>query len=371
MMMNEEVKYDKSSEINPFFPNGKQDYQFLDQKEIESNPVYQRKLILLDKQQEEPNVETLKVCSYNILASKFLFKYLYGVDKKIADFGYRSKNVLKELEYYNSDIWCLQEVDNYEEFYKDSFSKLGYETIFKMKGKVGRYWLLPGVGAVLGFKKDKFELIDHKTLIYDNFDKDITNTGIEGIFALLKSKKTGNPYLVSSTHTHWNSDEDFVQYGQVACLMHNINEFLTEKKLTHIPIIVCGDFNVRATSNVIRFMKQEKPVVENVSASWLCKTPKEKVLSLWGKYPNKYKFYSAYEDRANPGKHFAEYSHYHRFHKGLIDFIFHTDNLKVKAVREMPSRAVLGDRAPNQFFPSDHLMIEAILSFKGDSLNKK
>ena len=362
--MNEEVKYEKPSETLPLSKKDKPEYQFLDPKEIDSNPNYHRKLIVLDKEQEEANVELLKICSYNILASEFLFKWAYGVETQYAEFNYRSLNVLKELEFYDSDILCLQEVDNYDEFYREKLAKLGYDTIFKMKAKVGRYWLLPGVGAVLGYKSDKYELVEQKSLIYDNFDKDITNTGIEGIFALLKNKKTENMFLVSSTHTHWSSDDDFVQYGQMACLMHNINELLTARQLQHVPIIVCGDFNVNSRSNVIRFMNQEEPKIENLKPSWFCKTPKEKVLSLWEKYPNKYKLFSAYEDQANPGKYFAEYTHYHRFHKAVIDFIFHTDNLKVKAVREMPSRADLGDHAPNQFYPSDHLRIEAILALK-------
>ena len=368
--MFEEIKYDKNSEAEPFNNNNEnRKYIFIDTKEIEKNPIYHRKLIFLDKEKEPENDDIVKITSYNILASKFLFKWVYGVISEYADFQYRSNNVLKELEYYDSDILCLQEVDNYDEFYKACFEKLGYDTIFKMKGKVGRYWLFSGVGAVLAYKKDKFELIDKKSLIYDNFDKDITNTGIEGIFALLKSKKTGSLILVSSTHTHWSSDEDFIQYGQVACLMHNINNFLVEKKLVDVPIVVCGDFNVRPHSNVIKFMKNQKPVVENVKSSLFCKTPKEKVLGIWEKYPNKYKFLSAYES-PETGIYLAEYTHYHRFHKGVIDFIFHTENLKVKAVREMPNVVNLGDRAPNKIFPSDHLRIEAIFVLK-NLLKKK
>ena len=363
--MIEEVKFEKSPEQFPLKTNQDNlNYHFLDPKEIDSNPIYQRKLIILDKDIEAENDDIIKVTSYNILASKFLFRWLYGVESKFADFTYRSKNVLKELEYYNSDIVCLQEVDNYDNFYQLNFEKLGYETIFKMKDKIGRYKLLPGVGAVLGFKKDKYELIDHKSMIYDNFDKDITNTGIEGIFALLKSKKTGGLFLVSSTHTHWQSDEDFVQYGQMTCLMHHITKFLLEKKLEEIPIVICGDFNVKPFSNVIKYMKKEKPTLNNVKAGWFCKSPKEKVLSLWQKYPNPYKFLSAYEDQSNKGNYLAEYTHFHRFHKAVIDFIFHTENIKLKAIREMPTRAALGDHAPNQIFPSDHLRIEAIFALK-------
>lgn len=362
--MNEEIKVD--FEVFPLNPKkeNSQKYLFLEEKEIESNPNYQRKLIILDNTPEKEDHDIVKVTSYNILASKFLFKLLYGVEKEIANFSNRSIKVLKELEFYDSDILCLQEVDNYEEFYRENFNKLGYESIFKMKGKVGRYWLLPGVGAVLAYKKEKYEMIESKTLIYDNFDKDITNTGIEGIFALLKSKKTGSLILVSNTHTHWNSSEDFVQYGQIACLMHNIYNFLNEKQLLDVPIVVCGDFNVPFSSNVIKYMKQESPVIADAQSSWFCKSPKEKVLSIWEKYPNKFKFFSSYENQSLPGSYYAPYTHFHRFHKGVIDFIFHTEQLKVKAVREMPPRSVLGDRAPNQFFPSDHLRIETIFSLK-------
>ena len=48
----------------------------------------------------------------------------------------------------NADIICLQEVDNFEEYYKKQLKNLGYKTLFGAKTSAA-----PD-GCVIGIKKD-------------------------------------------------------------------------------------------------------------------------------------------------------------------------------------------------------------------------
>jgi RNA exonuclease NGL2 len=106
--------------------------------------------------------------SYNILADAYVTPLLYPfLNLKHADFNYRSKRVAKEIELSDSDIICLEEVDHYEQSYKQPFEKMGYECHITYRRGID--------GILIGFKKDKFRClktssIDHEELIqlYDN-----------------------------------------------------------------------------------------------------------------------------------------------------------------------------------------------------------
>ena len=49
---------------------------------------------------------------------------------EVRDFNFRSHRVVGEIAYSKSDIVCLQEVDNYDEFYQAKLAELGYESLF-------------------------------------------------------------------------------------------------------------------------------------------------------------------------------------------------------------------------------------------------
>lgn len=76
--------------------------------------------------------------SYNILADRLasIQKFVEYVPKPIRDFNFRSNRIVGEIAYSKSDIVCLQEVDNYEEFYQAKLIDLGYESLFKPKPAV-------------------------------------------------------------------------------------------------------------------------------------------------------------------------------------------------------------------------------------------
>lgn len=352
-------------------------YTYIKEANLSSNPLFTRKLIhCLSPLSETKSKEEISINCYNILADKFFFRRVYGSLPEHSSFQYRAQNILSELEFYQTDFLCLQEVDNYQDFYKEKMEKLGYATLFKEKARKGRYFFFSGVGSVLGYKSEKFELIEHIGLIYDDFCSDVDNTGIEGIIGVFKSRRSGKNFVVATTHTHWSSDHDFIQFGQLACLMTKIKEILERRKELDLPIFVSGDFNVHRYSNVLRYMRQLPPILQEYTRPFyrFCKHPIEKVKSIWERFPNMFKMRSAYQfyeklkeksldvfldgDDLN-FDYYPEYTHYHKYHKGVIDFIFYNEKAILKNIREMPSRSDLGILTPNKEYSSDHLRIEA------------
>ena len=62
---------------------------------------------------------TIKVLSYNILADIYTdMKHGYQLNRDHLDFKSRSDRIKKEIEESNSDIICLQEVDNLHHVYE-------------------------------------------------------------------------------------------------------------------------------------------------------------------------------------------------------------------------------------------------------------
>ena len=76
--------------------------------------------------------------SYNILADRLasIPKFVEYVPKVVRDFNFRSNRIIGEITASKSDIVCLQEVDNYDQFYQEKLASLGYDSLFKPKTAV-------------------------------------------------------------------------------------------------------------------------------------------------------------------------------------------------------------------------------------------
>ena len=76
--------------------------------------------------------------SYNILADRLsaLPKFVAYVPEMVRDFKFRSTRVIGEIAKANCGIVCLQEVDYYDEFYRDRLAEKGYQVLFRPKPSV-------------------------------------------------------------------------------------------------------------------------------------------------------------------------------------------------------------------------------------------
>lgn len=316
------------------------------------------------------------ISSYNILAEAFTLKLLfYWVDSIYRKFEYRSKRTILELTNDLSDIICLQELDHYEDFYKNQFESLDYESIFHEKGRKGRYrFLKGGVGCLVSFSKKKFDLVEVKKINYDDYE-DIEKTSIEGIIVTLKNKSDNQKIIVANTHTHWHSKDDHVQFGQICHLIDEIK--IMQKKFDDkdkVPVFICGDFNVEPKSVVLQYLKTPNLSYEkNVCFLNKLFDKTQKLSSYSKKYINPFIFKSAYDDYLSIAKNnglevnadYCERTHNHKYSKRVIDYIlFCGDNVGLTDILELPNKRKLGENCPNECFPSDHIRIKAVFEMK-------
>ena len=101
--------------------------------------------------------------SYNVLADRYMNQIVSGVRTTAVtnpksfeqlDFEYRSNLILKEIEASQPDVFCLQEVDHYQRFYKHEIESLGYQTVISELRENIDY-----VTVLVAFKRKKFELV--------------------------------------------------------------------------------------------------------------------------------------------------------------------------------------------------------------------
>lgn len=317
------------------------------------------------------------ISSYNILADAFTLKLLfYWVDSKYRRFEYRSKRTILELKSDLSDIICLQELDHFEDFYKKELENLDYECIFHEKGRKGRYRLLKGgVGCLTAFSKRKFDLVEVKKINYDDYD-DLEKTSIEAIVIALRKVDSNQKIIIANTHTHWDSKDDHVQFGQICHLVDEIK--IIQKKLDDketIPIFICGDFNVEPKSPVLQYLKSPSfDYKKNLCFFHKLFDKTQKLLNYSKKFINTFTFKSAYEDYPSiyeklyglkVGSDFCERTHNHKYSKKVIDYImFCGENVELTDILELPSKSKLGENCPNKCFPSDHIRIKAVFEMK-------
>ncbi|CAF3418525.1 unnamed protein product [Rotaria sp. Silwood2] len=111
------------------------------------------------------SISTFTILTYNCLASNLAEpKYFPRTDPTHLDFSYRSKLFEHELQSFNADIVCLQEIhqDDFHQWLSPFLFQLGYgEGTFAKRGGTKAK-----DGVVIFFKRDKFKLINQYRLDY-------------------------------------------------------------------------------------------------------------------------------------------------------------------------------------------------------------
>jgi len=110
-------------------------------------------------------ISTFTILTYNCLASNLAEQqYFPQTNPSHLDFSYRSKLFERELQSFNADIVCLQEMhkDNFDQWLSPFLSQLGYDkgTFAERGGTKAKD------GVVIFFKQDKFKLITQHRLGY-------------------------------------------------------------------------------------------------------------------------------------------------------------------------------------------------------------
>ncbi len=123
-------------------------------------------MIRLQNLDDHPTpISTFTILTYNCLASNLAeTKYFPQTNPAHLNFSYRLKLFERELQSFNADIVCLQEMhkDDLHQWLSPFLSQLGYDngTFAERGGTKAKD------GVVIFFKRDKFKLIAHHRLSY-------------------------------------------------------------------------------------------------------------------------------------------------------------------------------------------------------------
>ncbi|XP_034824735.1 2',5'-phosphodiesterase 12 [Maniola hyperantus] len=324
---------------------------------------------------------SFRCVSYNILAdlycdSEHTRTILYPYCPPYAlHIDYRKQLILKELQGYNADIICLQEVDR-KIFNSSLMSFLacdGLKGLFYKKGK------LVAEGLACFYRETRFKLLgDNQILLAEALKSEACLNNIwdtirynEPLVARVLDRSSvasatflqsiENPneiLLVGNTHLYFYPDADHIRLIQGGIVIYWLSDL--QKKLTQkypgkrISMILCGDFNSTPSCGIYQ-------------------------LFTTGSAPDKLPDWSSNANEAVKGLSLAQnvpldsacgtpqYTNFTEGFADCLDYIFYEKSkLVVKQVIPFPSNEELKAHTalPSIVFPSDHIAVISDLEFK-------
>ncbi|KAK9928297.1 hypothetical protein M0R45_025440 [Rubus argutus] len=333
----------------------------------------------------KPDGIRFSLVSYNILAQAYVKSSLFPHSPSSSlKWKARSKAILNVLKNLGADFLCLQEVDEYESFYKGNMESSGYSSTYIQRSGQKRD------GCGIFYKHDMAELvlediIDYNDLVNsiqdlgDNRQNDkeaIANKDPEpkngskfknthdlgdpddprvrlkrdcvGLMAAFKLKDTSqNVVIVANTHIYWDPDWADVKLAQAKYLLSRLAQFktLVSDRFECTPsLIVAGDFNSTPGDKVYQYL-----ISGNASSAPTLDALEDLPIPLCSVYAS---------TRGEP-----PFTNYTPGFTGTLDYIFFfpTDHIKPVSFLELPEpeSSDIDGGLPNFSHPSDHLPIGA------------
>ncbi|NXL93498.1 ANGE1 protein, partial [Alectura lathami] len=202
-----------------------------------------------------------RVMSYNILAQDLVEQgldlYLH-CPPDILSWDYRLPNILQEIQHWDPDVLCLQEVqeNHYWEQLEPTFKKMGFACFYKRR--TGR----KTDGCAVCYKHSRFQLISVSPIEYFRPGLDILNRDNVGLVLLLQpllpeglDLKAVSPLCVANTHVLFNPRRGDIKLAQMALLLAEIDKIAKTAEGSYYPIILCGDLNSVPDSPLYKFIR--------------------------------------------------------------------------------------------------------------------
>lgn len=336
----------------------------------------------------KPDGLRFRLVSYNVLAQVYVkSSYFPHSPSPCLRWKARSKAILTVLKNLGADFLCLQEVDEYDGFYKGNMEILGYSSLYIQRSGQKRD------GSGIFYKQDRAELvleekIDYNDLVNsiqdnedgsaykDSFEQSKGNGNIHtnpastnapenrgdpndprvrlkrncvGILAAFRLKDPSRHLIVvANTHIYWDHEWADVKLAQANYLLSRLAQFrdLVSEKFDSIPsVIVAGDFNSTPGDKVYQCLVSGdlSSTIPEIECS------EERPIPLRSVYAS---------TRGEPS-----FTNCTPDFTGTLDYIFFCPSSDIKPVGflELPgsdSEEVVGG-LPNYYHPSDHLPIGA------------
>eukprot|EP00245_Coleochaete_scutata_P004697 TRINITY_DN1753_c1_g1_i1.p1 TRINITY_DN1753_c1_g1~~TRINITY_DN1753_c1_g1_i1.p1 ORF type:complete len:392 (-),score=44.80 TRINITY_DN1753_c1_g1_i1:60-1235(-) len=226
---------------------------------------------------------SLRVISYNILAQVYTKSIMFPYSPKpCLRWKARGRNILEELRSFEADVLCLQELDEFEEYYRAAMERSGYDSLYRQRPGKKRD------GCGIFFKASRLDMLKRKDIDYNDVippeemakikslkddDPEARNVsnpwvrlkrdcvGVMGAFAWKGS--TDVAFVAACTHLFWDPELADVKLAQARHLVSSLEDFQHQLGATSarpIPVIVGGDFNSQPGDKVYRFLCGEEDV---------------------------------------------------------------------------------------------------------------
>ncbi|KAH7429869.1 hypothetical protein KP509_09G069400 [Ceratopteris richardii] len=136
----------------------------------------------------DEGVQTIRLVSYNILAQVYVKSACFPhAPSHCLRWKVRSRAILERLLSFKADILCLQELDEYETFYKTQMDDHGYSSIYvKRPGKKKD-------GCGIFYRRDRLSLIENKIIQYNDLVPQTDGSGL-----LIDAARISNEGLATS-----------------------------------------------------------------------------------------------------------------------------------------------------------------------------
>ncbi|NXB98479.1 ANGE1 protein, partial [Orthonyx spaldingii] len=202
-----------------------------------------------------------RVMSYNILAQDLVEQ---GLDlyehchPDILNWNYRLPNLLQEIQHWDPDVLCLQEVqeNHYWEQLEPTFKEMGFACFYKRRTGTKTD------GCAVCYKHSRFQLISLSPIEYFRPGLDILNRDNVGLVLLLQpvlpeglGLQAVSPLCVANTHVLFNPRRGDIKLAQVALLLAEIDKIARTAEGSYYPVILCGDLNSVPDSPLYKFIR--------------------------------------------------------------------------------------------------------------------
>jgi CCR4-NOT transcription complex subunit 6 len=294
------------------------------------------------------NTPKFSLMTHNILADCYTsFNMFPFIPKTHLIYSFRKQSLLREFKTYDSDILCLQELENtaYDDFYLEEMEKEGYLSEYCVRTSM-RPWKDPTTnskweGVGIFFKKSKFELISKYEFYFNMIAYEQVKEGKlnesdlsthcmmshnVALCLILKSIETSKFLIVSTTHANWKWKDVNAQLWQNKTHYEQVQK-VSEKFNQPCETIITGDFNSIPSSKVYNFFS-------------------EKLKSAYQHFPNQ----NEAPITSDGGK--------------VLDYIWYSNGLKCCEILDIPNEFNEKNSFPSSRYPSDHIALMSTFSFE-------
>lgn len=232
------------------------------------------------ERKSSPNETEFSMLTYNILADSIRSTMENTLTTQIP-YSLRNLFILDEIQKYDADIICLQEVEAqlYRQLFAPQLDILGYEGYFQVKVfdrdhfEATKEWSESRTdGCATFWKKDKFNLVrdNFMEIRQGLYSANFIKFGYSNDFFMKQFLKFRNiitmvhlecvnddidkhQLIVANTHILANSSKRAVQLGQLyvsLCALHKFCNGL------NYPLVLAGDLNIVPFSAPYKFLEQ-------------------------------------------------------------------------------------------------------------------